>query len=230
MEKYHNKDKVFEFYLQMISLLCQDQIEAALNQLNEYRLGYPEIIGMGVSDNSIDKTDISRLKQTLETKYLINSLSIDEVTKKRILSIIAIDNLQSSFVINTHDLFIKEFLKTYNVLECEPLIDFVSNNPTGLFSYCESDDEYEIAEMFFHSIINNAYNIVMLNEYLTIFPPEYLEERYLGIEVQPGDDRCDICKGKQILRFPFKQKSELPTLPIYPGCLCWYALYSEDDI
>jgi hypothetical protein len=230
MENYHNKDKVFEFYLKIISLLCEDQIESALNQLNEYRLGYPEIIGMGVSDNSIIKTDISRLKQTLETKYLINSLSINEATKKRILSIIAIDNLQSSFVTNTHDLFIHEFLKVYNVLECKPLIDFINNNPTGLFSHCEIDDEFELAEMFFHSIINNAYNIVMLNEYLTIFPPEYLEERYLGIEVQPGDDRCDICKGNRILRFPFKQKNELPSLPLYPGCLCWYSLYSKDDL
>ncbi|MCA6491371.1 MAG: hypothetical protein IM572_01740 [Chitinophagaceae bacterium] len=230
MEIYHNKDKVFEFYLKMISLLCQDQIEAALNQLNEYRLGYPKIIGMGVSDNSIIKTDVRRLKQTLETKYLINSLSIDEFTKKRILSIIAIDFLQSSFVINTHDLFIQEFLKVYNVLECEPLIDFVNNNPTGLFSHCESDDEYELAEIFFHSIINNAYNIVLLSEYQTIFSPDFLEGRYLGIEVQPGDDRCHICKGKRILRYSFKEKNELPSLPLYPGCLCWYSLYSKDDL
>jgi len=231
MEKYHNKDKAFEFYLKIIDLVFRDQIDLALNQLNEYRLAYPEVIGMGVPDNSIIPTDVNRFKQILNTEYLINSLPIDEYKKKRVLSIIAVDYLQSSFVSNTHDLFIHEFLKVYNILECKPLIDFINDNPTGLFSHCEIDDENELAEMFFHSIINNSYNLVFIKENIEFFLDHKRDGKqyYLGIEVSPGDNRCDLCKGQRILRYPFSRLKELPELPMYPGCLCWYTFYTTDD-
>jgi hypothetical protein len=229
MENYHNKIIVFNFYLEIINLIYSGEVNSALKKLNYYRLGYPEVIGMGLDDNSINTTLLNEFYQILETKYLIKDLEIDDKKKRKILSIIAVDHLQSSFAINTHQLFLDEFMNEYDVRECTPLINFISDNPTGLFSYCEIDDDNEIAEMFFHSIINNAYNIVLLNQYLTAFPDDFLKERYKGIQIEHGDNRCDICKGKRILQFPFKKINELPELPFYPGCLCWYSLYGDED-
>jgi len=229
MENYHNKIIVFNFYLEIINLIYSGEVNSALKKLNDYRLGYPEVIGMGLDDNSINTTLLNEFYQILETKYLIKDLEIDDKKKRKILSIIAVDHLQSSFAINTHQLFLDEFMNEYDVRECTPLINFISDNPTGLFSYCEIDDDNEIAEMFFHSIINNAYNIVLLNQYLTAFPDDFLKERYKGIQIEHGDNRCDICKGKRILQFPFKKINELPELPFYPGCLCWYSLYGDED-
>lgn len=229
MDKYHNKVIVFNFYLEIINLINSGEVNSALKKLNDYRLGYPEVIGMGASDNSINTTLLNEFNQILKTKYLIKDLEIDDYKKRKILSIIAVDHLQSLFAINTHQLFLDEFMNEYDVRDCTPLINFINDNPTGLFSYCEIDDDNEIAEMFFHSIINNAYNIVLLNQYLTAFPDDFLKERYKGIQIEHGDDRCDICKGKRILQFPFKKINELPELPFYPGCLCWYSLYGDED-
>lgn len=230
MEKYHNKDIVFSFYLEIINLVFSGEINSALKKLNDYRLGYPEVIGMGLDNNSITTTSMNEFNQILETKYLVKDLHIDDKKKRKILSIIAVDHLQSSFVINTHQQFIDEFMKEYHIRECIPLINFIDNNPTGLFSYCDTDDDNEIAEMFFHSIINNAYNIVLLNQYLTTFTDDFLKERFKGIQIEHGDDRCDICKGERILQFPFEKIKQLPELPLYPGCLCWYSLYGDEDI
>jgi hypothetical protein len=230
MENYHNKDKVFNFYLKIIDLVNNDEQDHALALLNDYRLAYPEIIGMGVDNNSIVDQSKNEFYQILKTEYLIDKISIDKSLKKKLLSIIAVYHLQSNFIINTCGLFYSEFVKEYDVLECTPLIDYLSDSPTGLFEYCDLEDEMDLAEMFFHSIINNAYNIANLNQYLTIFPDDFLKERYLGIEVQPGGSNCDICKGKKVTKFEFSKIKDLPTLPLYTGCICWYSLYSKDDI
>jgi len=220
--RYETELKYFQDHI--IDLFYQGENDKACKLVADFYSADPFPIGMGNDySEGFHPHEINVVKHLISSNYLTQSMELDELVNKKLRAILATYCLFNNYPIKTKDHFFARIFEMLPNFECKEITDFMSRGPTGIFWGYSKDDRTDIIEIFIHTILCEADNSVRLNDVKT------MDRRYWkGIEILAGDSRCNICNGKSS-RYKWDEIEKIPKLPKYPGCICMYSYFSDDE-
>lgn len=208
-----------EFYDKVYNLLFLKKFEDAFklvstlyeNSLRPNGLGKDWSLGFSKIDMQVSK--------------LLREFHLDETLLNH-----GIEEIRSELA--TYNLFRFNYLGKYKVedrilkkfpnFESKYIKDYLENEPDGLASNFDSNNQKDVLFLFVHYIQFTCHNEANLQEICSY--RDKTKYGYKGIELVVSD-RSDCAKCSQIgsKKYSWKEIDKIPKIPFYPGCICWYS-------
>jgi len=201
-----------------IEQFCKDNPATGCKIISNFFASAPFNTGINYAEGFPGRYRLT-VKHLMNSNYLIDSTNLIAREAKIIRATIAAHYLLSFRQLESRDIATKIFL-IKDDFRCLEIEDFLNNNPTGIFEYCNPSDQKEIIEIFYHSLTSKALHDVDLKEYNSEKDRQYLK----GVTILGGKENCIICKGKEN-HYSWERLETIPKLPRYPGCICCYAAW-----
>ncbi|MEB2786892.1 SAP domain-containing protein [Algoriphagus persicinus] len=113
-------------------------------------------------------------------------------------------------------------LKKFPDFESRYIKEYIENNPDGLASSFDANDQKDIIKLFVHYVHFTCFNEANLQDILSY--RDKVKYGYKGVELATGD-RLDCAKCRQIglKKYSWNEIHRIPKIPFYPGCICYYS-------
>ncbi|MCC4230031.1 SAP domain-containing protein [Zunongwangia profunda] len=211
------------FQNEVFKLLYNFKFEEAFKSVSDFYALYPFPLGM----NTDWKRGFAPISKE-QTKQLRN-IDLDFCQynfKADVLNLIRTE-------LATYSLFQLNYFGKYEVeqrllnidsqFECALVNSFLKDSPTGVFRNYNPSNNINKLEIFVHYCINIVYNKATLKKLLELRDNEYVQ----GITLVSNKVNCKYCENTTDENYFWKQLNEIPFIPKYPGCLCYYVMWRE---
>lgn len=199
-------------------LFVKGDYEASCRLVSDFLSIDPDTKTMG-SDfkDGVGEKNLFAAKHIMNSNYLTDSMDLPNEKNLELRGAIATHFLLSCQKIESKE--IEEKIKSIlPELDCPPIREYFEKGEPGRRSHFEYEDFRDRASLFYHMIWQEAYSTF---DFLRHTAKENKETR-TGIKVMGGDSNCTVCRGEQTY-FTWDNLENVPRLPLYPGCICWYS-------
>lgn len=216
--------KLEEFYNKIYNLLFERKFENAFNLVSSLYenslkpLGFGKDWSQGFSENEMNTTKL--LREFNFSEGLLKN-GIEEIRTE-----LATYNLFRSNYFGSYKIE-ERIIRKFPDFESRKIKEYLEDNPDGLASGFDPTDQKDIVKLFVHYIQFTCHNEAQLQEFLTY--RNKIKYGYKGVEVNTGDNsRCQKCSKTGSKKYSWNKVNEVPKIPYFPGCICWYSPIIEN--
>lgn len=222
-DKERFKKELDKFQNEIFKLIYDFKFEDAFKSVSDFYALYPFPLG-------------------LNTDWKLGFSFVDKEQTKQLRNI-ELDFCKYSFTENilnsvrtelaTYSLFKYDYFGKYEIekkilniapqFECTLVNNFLENSPTGVFRKYDSSNNIKKLKIFVHYCINIVYNRANVK-----YSQEFKDnDLFKGVTLIPRGKDCIYCLNSSEQNYSWKELDEIPKIPKYPGCTCYYVSWIE---